>query len=326
MEQEKHSPASKQGWRHGWSLRRKITIIGILIGLIIALAVGLGVGLTRNKSSGGAQPSSSSSPSSTPITGGNTTVPVDIWKPKNGTTWDYELLYALNYTVPNIEVFSIDLFDNNRSLIQSLQNNGSKVICYFSAGSYENWRPDQDKFNKDDLGKTLDGWPGERWLNVSSENVRSIMEARLDLAVQKGCNGVDPDNTDGYDNDNGLDLTQDDGINYVLFLANAAHSRKLSVGLKNSGAIVDSVIGQMEWSINEQCVQYNECDIYAPFIQQGKPVFHVEYPKGDSTNNNMLVAATTKTSICDSSQARGFSTIIKNMLLDNFIETCPDTA
>jgi len=36
------------------------------------------------------------------------------------------------------------------------------------------------------VGKTLDGWAGEKWLDTRSTNVRSIMAARLDLAVSKG--------------------------------------------------------------------------------------------------------------------------------------------
>jgi len=48
------------------------------------------------------------------------------------------------------------------------------------------------------MGNGLTGWKGERWLNISSANVRSIMTARIQLAAQKGCDGIDPDNVDGY--------------------------------------------------------------------------------------------------------------------------------
>jgi hypothetical protein len=72
------------------------------------------------------------------------------------------------------------------------------VICYFSAGSYEPGRPDSGDFKKEDMGAGLDGWPGEKWLKLSSENVRNIMKKRIDLAWKKGCDGVDPDNVDGY--------------------------------------------------------------------------------------------------------------------------------
>lgn len=64
------------------------------------------------------------------------------------------------------------------------------------------------------------------------------MTARTELAASKGYDGVDPDNVDGYDNDTGLSLAQADAIDYLNFLANAAHSRALFIGLNNAGEIV----------------------------------------------------------------------------------------
>ena len=104
-----------------------------------------------------------------------------------------------NDTTLDVQVFDFDLFDNTVETISALHSKGLKVICYFSAGSYEDGRPDQGKFNKTtDLGKPLDGWPGEWWLNLKSDNVRDVMLDRLDLAVEKECDGVDPDNVDAY--------------------------------------------------------------------------------------------------------------------------------
>ena len=36
--------------------------------------------------------------------------------------------------------------------------------------------------------------------------MRAVVEARLDLAVERGCDAVEPDNVDGWANDNGLAL------------------------------------------------------------------------------------------------------------------------
>lgn len=140
--------------------------------------------------------------------------------------------------------------------------------------------------------------------------------------MTKGCDGVDPDNVNGYDNDNGLGLTQASALDYVNFLADVAYVRNLAIGLKNAGDIVPDVIDKMEWSMQEQCIQYSEYDFYRPFIDQGKPVFHVEYPKGAATNNNASIAMSQKISICGDERAKGFSTVIKNMDLDQWIETC----
>lgn len=295
--------------------------------LAIALAVGLGVGLTVGRPTGSSNDDDSSpaTSSATPNAGSNdSNVPAAVWKPTSGLSWQLYLKGTIDGTNNNgIDVWDIDMFDNEASTIKALQDQGSKVVCYFSAGSYEDWRPDKDDFQPSDLGGDLDGWPGEKWLNINSENVHKIMEARLDIAKQKGCDAVDPDNVDGFNNDeNGLGLTAQDSVDYMAFLAAAAHDRNLAIGLKNAGAIIPDVLNQMQFSVNEQCLQYDECDVFRPFIEQDKPVFHVEYPKGDDTNNNDSVSSSKFTDICDSSSAQGFSTIIKNMDLDRWIEEC----
>jgi hypothetical protein len=300
-------------WRY-WSRRKKIFIILTALVAIVALAVGLGVGLTRGGKEGEEAPG--------PTTPGGNVTGAAIWQPKVGTSWQIEILSPLTDTSLDVDVYDIDLFYTQPSLISQLHDQGRRVICYFSAGSYEDWRPDIAKFKDTDLGKTLAGWPNEKWLDLRSTNVRNIMLSRLDMARNKGCDGVDPDNVDGYDNDNGLGLTQDDSVNFVNFLADAAHSRNVSLGLKNAGDIIPRVINQMQWSVNEQCVQYDECSIYRAFIDAGKPVFHIEYPKGDNVNNSVAVPTSAKNEACGDSVTDGFSTIIKNMNLDDWIETC----
>lgn len=249
-----------------------------------------------------------------------------IWQPAVGTTWNIELLEPPSTaTTDGLSVWDIDLFDNSADIISHIQKKSSKVICYFSAGSYEPKRPDSGKFQKADLGLELSGWPGEYWLDIESENVRNIMLDRIKLAKQKGCDGIDPDNVDGYANKNGLDLTTADAVKYVEFLAEAAHEHNMSIGLKNAGDIIADVIDVMQWSVNEQCHVYEECSTFEPFIQQGKPVFHIEYPKGDK-NTNDPVPATKASEICSDSDSKRFSTVLKNMDLDAWVQACKNAS
>ena len=46
----------------------------------------------------------------------------------------------------NVAMYDIDLFDAPQATIDSLHASGHKVICYLSAGTYENWRPDASSF------------------------------------------------------------------------------------------------------------------------------------------------------------------------------------
>jgi len=221
---------------------RKFYLIttGILLAIAIGLGVGLGIGLRRGTNS---QPSASSS--SPPITKNTTSTESTFWKPTVGTSWQIVLAYPLNDTSVNVSVYDIDLFDNPVSTIEALHSQNRKVICYFSAGGFEDWRSDANQFADGDLGNDLVGWPGERWLNISSSNVRRIMAERIHAAASKGCDGVDPDNVDGFDNANGLGLTESDSVDFLTFLANEAHSHNMAIGLKNAASIVDKTIDMM---------------------------------------------------------------------------------
>ncbi|KAJ5124426.1 uncharacterized protein N7515_008251 [Penicillium bovifimosum] len=308
------SGMSKSGW-WAWSTKKKILVIGTIALVIIALGVGLGAGLGIGLNHGD-DDNDGDTDTRTPV---NTTVK---WQPAVGTKWQIVLKTDNLDTSIEAPVYDIDLFDNDKATIANLQKMGRKVICYFSAGTYEDWRDDADEFDKADLGKNLDDWPGEKWLNVKSAKVRKIMQARLDVAVEKGCDGVDPDNIDGYDNDNGLGLTEAKAVDYVNWLAGQSHSRGLSVGLKNGASIIPSVIENMQWCVNEQCAQYDECDTYAAFVHADKPVFQIEYPKGDTTNNNKAVSTKQLSSACTAHKSGNFSTVVKNMDLDNWVEYC----
>jgi hypothetical protein len=203
----------------------------------------------------------------------------------------------------------IDLFDNDAGEVALLHAQGRVVIAYFSAGSWEDWRPDAGDFPESVKGNS-NGWPGENWLDIRQLDILGpIMEARMDLAVQKGFDGVDPDNVDGYANNTGFNITYDDQITYNVFLANAAHQRGLSVSLKNDlGQVVD-LEPYFDWALNEECYHYEECDKLLPFIAAGKAVMHIEYDSPTSA-------------FCPWSNDYGFSSMKKRLDLDAWMDPC----
>ena len=205
------------------------------------------------------------------------------WVPKLTDTWQWQLSGALN-TSYDVTVYDIDLFDRPATTIEQLHHEGRRVVCYFSAGSSESWRPDFRRFQAADMGAGLDGWPGERWLDTRSQNVRAIMADRVRLAASKGCDGVEPDNVDAYSNRNGLGLSADQQYDYNLYLAQQAHAAGLAVGLKNDVDQVRSLEAQFDFAVNESCHEYGECEAYAVFTAAGKPVFNAEYAARFRTN------------------------------------------
>jgi len=299
----------------------KWTIIAATAAIIIlALGLGLGLGLTLGGGNGGDNDGSSAPTAPLPTTPANS----KIWKPAAGASWQIVLIQPIKLDpsatsiTPDVDIYDIDLSTNNQSTIDTLHRLGKKVICYFSAGSYEPGRPDSGNFKSNDMGKGLEGWPGEKWLNLNSDNVRSIMNKRMELAAAKKCDAVDPDNVDGFDNKNGLGLTRADSVHFMSFLASKAQSLGLAIGLKNAGAIIPSVLPAMQFSVNEQCVQYSDCSVFSAFVNASKPVFHIEYPSE--------VKADFVTNFCKDTGpgqgAQNFSTVVKNMNLDGWVTYC----
>ncbi len=160
------------------------------------------------------------------------------------------------------------------------------------------------------LGATLAGWPDERWLDIRQiDELAPIMQTRLDLAVQKGCDGVEPDNIDGYQNNSGFPLTAQDQLTYNTWLANQAHTRRLSIGLKNDLDQVPDLVSIFDWALNEQCFEYNECEALMPFVARNKAVFGVEYT-GDPGD------------FCLEANAFNFDFLKKNLDLDAWRIAC----
>jgi hypothetical protein len=48
-------------------------------------------------------------------------------------------------------------------------------VCSCSAGTAESWRSDFSRFNSTDLGAVVPGRPKERFLDVSSKRVRTVI-------------------------------------------------------------------------------------------------------------------------------------------------------
>ena len=239
------------------------------------------------------------------------------YKPSSNTSWQWQLNDNIN-TSYDVELYDIDLFDTPQSVIDELHTKDKKVICYFSAGSYEDWRDDKEDFPIEVLGNNLDGWDGEKWLDISKlDLLKPIIDARLDLAKQKKCDGVEPDNVDGYTNNTGFALSANDQLNYNKYLANAAHDRDLGIALKNDIDQIIQLEPYFDFALNEQCNEYNECDSYNAFISSNKAVLNTEY------NNKYINDSNELNQLCQSSISLNIRTLVLPMdLNDSFRISC----
>ena len=136
-----------------------------------------------------------------------------------------------------------------------------------------------------------------------------ILEARFDDCRDKGFDGIEPDNVDGFLNETGFPLTYDDQLVFNIWLADQAHQRGLSIGLKNDMDQIPDLLPHFDWALNEECFQFDECETLLPFIDAGKPVFNVEY-------------ALEKSEFCDRARELRFMSLKKNLDVDAPREAC----
>lgn len=240
------------------------------------------------------------------------------WQPGVNTSWQWQLTGSPIDQSFDVDAYDIDLFDNDASVVAALHAQGRKVICYVSVGSWEDWRPDQDQFPPSVLGNNYEGWPGEKWLDIRQIDVLApIMRARLDQCRDKGFDGVEPDNIDGYTNNTGFPLTYQDQIDYNTWLANEAHARGLSIGLKNDSEQVGDLLPYFDWAMTEDCFADGDwCTDVEPFVAAGKAVFAAEY-------TDRLTISEFTNQVCPQASALGFSAILKDRDLDAWRRACP---
>ncbi|WP_114090334.1 endo alpha-1,4 polygalactosaminidase [Thalassospira profundimaris] len=175
-------------------------------------------------------------------------------------------------------VIDVDLFDVDAEQVARWRDEGIYPICYMSAGSYEDWRPDAAQYPKSVLGHDYEGWPGEKWLDIRQiARLAPIITARLDLCRAKGFMGVDPDNIDGYLTKTGFNLSREDALRFVRWMASEAHKRGLTIGQKNAPDLVRDLVGVLDFAVTESPATYDHGPYFAPYVAQQKPVFAIEY-------------------------------------------------
>jgi hypothetical protein len=233
--------------------------------------------------------------------------------PARGQDFQYQLANppTTSDLTLNVAWWDIDGFDTPASTIATIHAKSEHAICYIDVGGAENWRSDYSKFPPSVLGNTIPGWPNERYVDIRQLSVLSPIEgARFDTCKSKGFDAVDPDVLDAFTKPSGFPLTQQDQINFNNMIAGLAHARGLSIALKGDPELAVQEVSTFDFSIDEECYQWSECNRLSPFITAGKAVFDVEYDIAPS-------------SFCPTTTALGIVGIEKHSMADFWRATCP---
>lgn len=286
----------------------------------------------------GVTPGTGGSTSSAPITGRQ------WWHPTIGSGWWWQLEDPASVPADLTGmVVDVDLVEAAEiGLVADLQAAGNRVVCYFSAGTWESFRPDADAVPSsarlDDAA--LGDFPDEVWLAIGDPAARPAIEAvmatRLDAARAAGCDGVEPGNVDGWANpdETGGAITAADQLDWNRWLADQAHARGLAVGLKNDVDQLDDLVADFDFAVVEQCWAYDECDAWVEtFLDVGKPVFVQEYgddggiadDDGDGVGDGTITRHTWRRRACPELRSRRFAAAwIEGLALDgDGVAGCP---
>ena len=135
---------------------------------------------------------------------------------------------------------------------------------------------DSKLFPKAIIGKGIDGF-SDKWTDIRSPLLKPLIAARIQMCASKGFDAVEPDLEDGYTNNTGFALTAADQIAFNTWVAATVHAAGMSVLLKGDPEQAKQLAPTVDFFLNEECNDYNECSQYPALAASGKTVLNAEY-------------------------------------------------
>ncbi|MCM0678094.1 endo alpha-1,4 polygalactosaminidase [Micromonospora phytophila] len=223
--------------------------------------------------------------------------------------WQWQLSGVLDPAV-DADVFLLDPVATTAAQTTELRSRDRRLVCLVHVGSFLPADPDASRFPTAVRGGAARR-PQSRWLDVRQwDALRPVLADRFRLCRGKGFSAVALADADGYAHRSGFPLEFDDQLAFNRRLAALARSLDLSPGLVNDVAQVAALAPDFDFAVNEECVRLRQCARLLPFVEAGKPVFHVEYT-GSTTD------------FCVTTVGYGFSSIRKERELDAWRLSCP---
>ncbi len=287
----------------------------LLVGALACAACGAGTG-GRDLDAGEAGPSRDAAPdaSADADDGGGR------WIPAQDTTFYWDLTNTPPDNTKNVGAYDIDGWGNTAMEVATLHAKGIKVVCYMDVGTYESGRPDSTDFPEALRGKSVQGWPGEYWLDVEPSGadyatLQSIMRARFQVCKTKGFDAVEPDNLDSYENKPGFSTTSKDQLAYDEWVAETVHGLGMAVFQKNDLDQISTLLPYFDGILDEECNKYSECATLAPYTKAHKPAWNAEYVEDGETTS----------AFCSADVAAGITGALFSINLDGSVfQPCAD--
>jgi hypothetical protein len=227
-----------------------------------------------------------------------------IWQPKPGETqnWDIQVNAPIDLSVERammiVDLWAsvpsdtmIDYGDgapvsvpagSEPSTMATLKARPTVIICRVGLGGVKTSDPDYAKFPAGAIGTVPTAAdPDERYLDLNQRDAwEDVAFARLDLAKQIGCEGIEPYLADHDLNVTGFMSGPDIQSAWAASIALEVHQRKMSAGARNGSltGLTGAMAQQFDWQLVERCGELTDCDPAAgDFLNARKAVFAIDY-------------------------------------------------
>jgi hypothetical protein len=129
-------------------------------------------------------------------------------------------------------------------------------------------KENKDAWSSATVGK-MPRWGGEVWLDIYElDMLKLLMTPRIKMAAAKGCSAVEPDNSDCFTNPTECKVAgtltdkRKAQLAYNTWTAETAHASGMLCALKNTKELANDLAAVHDFSIAEQCQQYNDCNLF----------------------------------------------------------------
>ncbi|RKN49348.1 endo alpha-1,4 polygalactosaminidase [Micromonospora endolithica] len=227
--------------------------------------------------------------------------------------WQWQLTAPVDVTV-DADVFLLDAVRVTAEETTALRVRDRRLVCHVPVGTYADTDPDAGRFPPAVRGSAVRGTGGTdrpaRWLDVRRWDLLApVLADRFRLCRGKGFGAVALVDADGYAQRTGFPLNFDDQLLFNRRVATLARSLDLSPGLVDDVGQVAALAPDFDFAVSRDCVRLRRCAKLLPFVDAGKPVFHVEFT-GDPAV------------FCVTTLGYGFASIRKSPELDAERQPC----
>lgn len=228
--------------------------------------------------------------------------------PPNGKfLWDWQIGASSDAAVviqPGLKMIDLDGFNTSAAKVAEIKSKGVYTLCYLDVGSWEPGRPDSADYPAYLKIKQDPDWPQEYFLDVkdvfkANSVLAAILKKRFQMCIDKGFDGIEPDNLQNDENAGGL-ITLQQQIDFNGFIADMAHQMGIAIVQKNGPDKIllkdrtgKMMVEKFDGILNEECQQFSECGPLAEYVKRGKMAVNTEYKVAPNcTTSNSLVINT----------------------------------